>query len=119
MGRKSYTTYTLVNPIITAWQHDTVDYADGTTATNSITVAYESVFYNRGSVEAGFNGEPTGFGDPSHYDTTPSPITILGGSAGGLGDIIGGAIDLYDYITKGANFNNPIEAGIAAANIIG
>lgn len=119
MGRKSYTTYTLVNPIITAWQHDTVDYADGTTATNSITVAYESVFYNRGSVEAGFNGEPTGFGDPSHYDTTPSPITILGGSAGGLGDIIGGAIDLYDYITKGANFNNPIEAGIAAANILG
>ena len=33
MARKAYTTYTLVNPIITDWQHDTLDSADGVTTT--------------------------------------------------------------------------------------
>lgn len=119
MARKSYTTYTLVNPIITNWQHDTVDSKDGSsTMKNTITVAYEAVHYSRGNVEAGANGNPTGFGDTSHYDVTPSSITLLGGGTLGLDGIFGSAIDLYDYITKGKNFNNPLEAGIAAVNII-
>jgi len=119
MARKSYTTYTLVNPIITDWKHDSVDSGDGSTMLNTITVAYEAVHYLRGNVTAGANGDPVGFGDPSHYDSTPSPITLLGGGTLGLGGIFGGAIDLYDYITKGKNFNNPLEAGIAAVNLIG
>lgn len=119
MARKSYTTYTIVNPIITDWSHDSVDSKDGSsTMKNTITVAYEAVHYSRGNVTAGANGDPVGFGDPSHYDSTPSPITLLGGGTLGLGGIFGNAVDLYDYITKGKNFNNPLEAGIAAVNLV-
>lgn len=117
MARKSFTTYTIVNPIITNWQHDSVDSGDGsTTMVNTITVAYEAVFYNRGPVEAGANGEPAGFGR-EHYDRIPSPITIAGGGTLGLDGIFGAAIDLYDYITKGKNFNNPFEAAVAGVNL--
>lgn len=120
MARKSYTTYTLVNPFITNWQHDTVDSADGGgTMINTITVAYEAVHYDRGHVEAGPNGNPKGFGTSEHYDRTPSPISLEGGGTLGLGGIFGGAIDLYSYITQGKGFNNPIQAGIAAVNLIG
>ena len=114
MARKSYTTYTLVNPIITNWSHDQVDSSDGTsTMQNSITVAYEAVFYDRGNVVAGVNGSPTGFGAPDHYDVTPSAL-----GTGGLGGILGTASDLFGFITNGTGFNNPLQAGLAAAGLI-
>ena len=121
LSRKTYTTYTLVNPIITNWGHDNVDSSDGAgMMENRITVAYEAVWYDRGSIEAGANGNPTGFGDPAHYDTTPSPASLLGGGQLGLGGIFGAGVDLYDYITKGGGkFSNPFEAGLAAAQLIG
>ena len=119
LSRKSYTTFELVNPIITAWQHDSVDQSDGAgMMQNTITLQYEAVHYSRGSVEAGANGEPVGFGDPQHYDTTPSPNSLTGGGTLGIAGIFGAGIDLYDYITKGTGrFSSPLEAGIAAANL--
>jgi len=118
LSRKTYTTYTLVNPIITNWAHDSVDSADGGgQSQNTITVQYEAVFYDRGDVQAGSNGNPRGFGVTEHYDTTPSPISLTGGGTLGLGGIFGAGVDLYEYITKGANFSNPFAAGIAAANL--
>ena len=119
LARRSYTKYTLVNPILTQWQHDQVDNAaGGETMKNAITVAYDTVFYERGAVEAGANGEPAGFGSQDHYDVTPSPISLLGGGQLGIAGIFGAGIDLYEYITKGANFKNPLSAGIALANLI-
>ena len=48
MSRGEYTTYTLVNPILTGWSHDNVDNSDGAgTMINSIEIAYEAVFYNQ------------------------------------------------------------------------
>ena len=118
LSRKAFTKYTLVNPLITDWQHDSVDNTDGATPMqNTITVAYDTVFYDRGDVEAGENGEPAGFGTVDHYDVTPSPISLQGGGTLGIDGIFGAGLDLYDYITKGANFSNPLEAGIAAANL--
>ena len=114
MARKAYTTYTLVNPIITDWQHDTVDSADGTTTMqNTITVMYESVFYDRGNVETGSNGNPKGFGDTAHYDVTPSGL-----SGGGLGGILGTASQLFGFITQGTGFTSPLQAGLAAAGLV-
>jgi len=113
MSQKNYTKYTLVNPIISDWSHDSVAYGDTQeTMTNSITVNYETVFYDRGSVEAGANGDPTGFGREDNYDTVPSPLSPQGGSAGGLLDAIGGVGDIV-----GGEFNL-FEAGIAGANIV-
>lgn len=119
LARKNYTTYTLVNPIITDWQHTPLSSADGDIASNTITIAYEAVHYDRGYIEAGANGNPVGFGDRSHYDTTPSPLTPEGGGTNDLLDNIEGALELFGYITKGTGFSNPLEAGIAATNIIG
>jgi hypothetical protein len=76
LSRSQYTTYTLVNPIITNWEHDQVDSADnGTFMQNTITLQYEAVHYSRGSVEVGADGNPTGFG-VAHYDTQPSPLNV-------------------------------------------
>ena len=116
-ARKKFTSFTIVNPIITNWQHDSVDAGDGAgMMENTITVAYEAVFYNRDNVAY---DNPKGFGDTAHYDRTPSPISPLGGSAGGLGTAIGTAISLAQYIAGGQNFNNPLEAILAGANLLG
>ena len=116
LTRKTFTTYTLVNPTITNWGHDSVDSADGSgLMQNQMTVAYEAVWYDRGKVGV---DNPKGFADPSHYDTTPSPASLLGGGALGLGGAIGTGISLYDFITNDGGFNSPLEAGLAAANLV-
>lgn len=114
MARRTFTKYTLVNPILTDWQHDSVDNADSAgTMQNQITVQYDTVFYDRGEVEAGANGEPPGFGRADHYDTTPSPITLLGGGDVGITGIIGGVGDIL-----GGGFDNPIQAALAGVNLV-
>jgi len=120
MARRAYTKYTLINPLLSNWSHDTVDNADGSsTMTNTITVTYDAVSYDRGTVQGGANGNPAGFGREDHYDVTPSPLSPLGGGSRSIDDMIGTGLDLYEYITQGKNFDNPFEAAIAAANLIG
>jgi len=112
MSKRTYTKYILVNPILSNWSHDSVDNTDSMgTMENSITVNYDTVLYDRGEVEAGDNGQPIGFGKTSHYDSTPSPITTLGGGDTGIFGVIGGAADIL-----GGEFN-PFQAAIAGVNI--
>jgi len=118
LARKSFTTYTIVNPIISSWEHDSLDNSSSETTQNSITVQYEAVHYSRGAVEAGNQGSPTGFGTTEHYDVQPSPISLLGGGTLGIDGLFGAAADLYDYIDKGSNFNSPLQAGLAAFQLI-
>lgn len=119
LSRGSYVTYTLVNPIITQWGHDRLDNSDGQGLTeNQIQIAYEAVFYDAGKIEAGANGNPKGFGQ-DHYDVVSSPLGITGGGTTSIGGIIEGALDLYEWISSGKNFDNPLEAALAAANLIG
>ena len=44
--------------------------------------------------------------------------SLLGGGALGLGGAIGTGISLYDFITNDGGFNSPLEAGLAAANLV-
>lgn len=119
MTRGEYTTYTLVNPILTNWIHDDVDNSDGAgTMANTIQIAYESVFYDQGSVRIGADGDPAGFGQ-DHYDKMPSPISLEGGGKLGLGDTIAGAVSLYDFIVSGDAYNNPLLAVLQGAQLIG
>jgi hypothetical protein len=112
MSRKTYTKYTLINPLISDWSHDSVDYSASTEPMkNSLTINYETVLYERGNVEAGDNGDPTGFGRVDSYDTTPSPLSILGGSSGGLLDAVGGVGDIVN-----GEFS-PLQSVIAGANV--
>jgi len=82
-----------------------------------MTVAYETVWIDRGGTEAGADGEPNGFGDLAHYDVTPSPITLLGGGSVSLGAVLSGAADLFEYGATGKGFSNPIAAVIAGVNL--
>jgi len=99
-NQHNFTAYTLINPIITGFSHDTYSYAEsGGLMQNSMTIDYETVVYNEGAIDGRNPGDiVTGFGDPANYDLTDSPInkpgargTILG--QGGLIDAAGGFID--------------------------
>jgi hypothetical protein len=119
MTRGEYTTYTLVNPILTSWSHDNVDNSDGAgTMSNSIQVAYEAVYYNQNNVTVGDQGNPVGFGQ-DHYDRTPSPISLEGGGKLGLGGTIGAALNLYEFIASGEAYTNPLLTVLQGANLIG
>ena len=73
LARRNWFSYTLVNPLISQWGHDSVDSADGSgLMENSIVVAYEGVIYDHGTID---DNEPLGFTDEeTRYDTVPSPL---------------------------------------------
>lgn len=77
LSRQEWFSYTLINPLITQWSHDSVDSSDGQgIMENSISVAYESVFYDQGSISPG--GDPAGFAaQETRYDLVSSPLTVL------------------------------------------
>lgn len=83
MSQKTYAQYTMINPLITEWTHDTYDYSQGNQVmTHTMNIRYENVKYYSGAVGgAQPSGSVNGFADPSHYDTVPSPIARPGSTA--------------------------------------
>ena len=102
LSRQQFTEYTLINPLIERWGHDTMDYSDGTSpAENSMIINYEAVMYDRGAVK---DDLPATFGT-SHYDTSPSPLNIQGGGVAnvfGGGGVIDGATSVVGDFTDGS-----------------
>jgi hypothetical protein len=99
-NQHNFIQYTLINPVITAFNHDTYDYSQGNgTMSNTMTIDYETVKYAEGALDGRSPSNiVTGFGLDANYDRTPSPIqrpgangTILG--QGGLVDAAGGFIN--------------------------
>ena len=82
--KSTFTSFTLVNPIISKFQHDKLAQDASEFTTNTMTIEYEAVFYNRGNVKEG--SVPSNFGS-IHYDHIPSPLTLAGG--GGSGTLFG------------------------------
>lgn len=80
MAQKSYAQYTMINPLITDWTHDTYDYSQGNgVVTHTMNIRYENVKYYSGAIGGDKPSSPvTGFADPSHYDTDISPIAVPG-----------------------------------------
>lgn len=118
MARKTWQSYTLINPIITAWNHDSMDYSTSQPAENSMTVAYESVTYNAGYIA---QTPIPGFG-LEHYDVVPSPLTVAGGgtvSVFGVGGVLAGVSQTLGSMASGSAFENPanfISTAITAVN---
>ncbi len=111
LSRRRYTAFTLVNPMIQSWQHDSLDNNSSDAVQSTMQVLYETVWYSRGAVNTA-EGIPKMFGSPSgHYDTTPSPITVEGGSNfGGLlggGGILAQTGNLLQDISSGQAFSSP------------
>ena len=96
----NFTAYTLINPIITGFNHDTYSYSEGSgIMQNTMTIDYETVVYNYGAIDG---TQPdnivTGFGSEENYDRRRSPIAIPNSNAkilgpGGLVDSVGGTLE--------------------------
>lgn len=118
MARKFWNSYTLVNPIITNFSHDQLDYTNNSPAEQSMTIAYESVYYNNGFVQ---QNSPPGFG-VDHYDTVPSPITLAGGGTRtllGAGGVLAGISNVFGNVSSGKAFESPenfLATAITAVN---
>jgi len=90
-----YAEYVLINPIISGWQHDTYDYAQGNgIMENKMTIDYETVKY----YDKAPNKSAVGFANPSHYDTRTSPIARPGSTNSIFGQ--GGLLDVVDGISQ-------------------
>jgi hypothetical protein len=108
LSQKRHVSYTLINPMITNWDHDTYDYAQGAgVMTNTMTIRYETVKYGQGAV-GGQTPSSTvvGFADPAHYDTVKSALARPGSTAtvfgqGGLLDAATGTFDDLALLASG------------------
>ena len=110
-NRHNFTAFTFVNPIIASFQHDSYNYSEGGgTMQNRMTIDYEAVAYNYGSMDGKTPGDiVTGFGQPESYDTTPSPIGLPGSNSAALG--VGGLIDAAGGFLNNPNgYGNPLAA---------
>jgi hypothetical protein len=92
-NQRNYVAYTLINPIITRFAHDTYNYAEGNgTMENSMTIDYETVKYFQGAIDGAMPSDIVpGFGTVEHFDKTLSPIARPGSQSNILGK--GGLID--------------------------
>jgi len=100
LNRHNFVSYTLVNPVITQFSHDTYNYDQGSgIMQNQMTIDYETVVYDYGSIDGTRpDNIITGFGSEETYDRRLSPISIPGSNRtilgqGGLVDGVGGTIE--------------------------
>jgi len=120
LNKREYVSYTLINPLITSFSHDQVQSNDqgSAGAENNMTIAYEAVSYNVGSIRG---GKVKGFA-VDHYDKSPSPLSAAGGGTSsifGPGGVIDGAADVLDSLASGEAFESPanfLSTAITAVN---
>ena len=123
MGKRSWNSYKLINPLISAWNHDSLDYSSNQSSEQTMTLIYEAVAYGAGVVS---QGNPPGFAQ-EHYDNTPSPAGIEGfgrtspRSQGSetLSNVLGGAQAVFGAIANGSAFSSPgnaIATALTAVN---
>ena len=113
MLQKRFAEYTLINPIINAFGHDTHSYANSSLMQHTMNIQYETVKYATGFVN---NINPKGFTD-IHYDNSPSPLGVFGG---GVTDSIfyqGGLVDALNTVTQDLFDGNFLGAVIKGAVI--
>ena len=112
LHKQRFTSFSLINPIIGSWAHDTLDQTDGQgLLQNTMQVFYETVLYKTGLVKG--DGVP-GFAT-LHYDKSPSPLTVLGG---GTNSIFGpgGVVDGIGSVIRNVQSGNILGAILSASN---
>ena len=108
LARKDWVAYTLVNPLLTAWDHGSVESSSTDFNENTMSVAYEAVMYTSGSVA---QDTPAGFADESvGYDVTDSPLgylddAMISGNDGSKG-LVPSALGLGNSALLNKSFRN-------------
>lgn len=128
----TWTAYTLINPLITGFQHDTHSYDESNgVMTNTMTLDYETVVYNYGALD-GTNPSNIikGFGSPDVYDRKPSPnlynlaalrniLTPQGLLNAAGGALLGAIYEGVDSAVSAAQRNvyDGIKTGLAGSSV--
>jgi len=111
LHQKRFTEYVLVNPTITSFGHGQHQQGQNEFLENTMTVSFETVLYNYGTVKIG--AEPDGFAT-LNYDKTPSPLTPAGGGTSSLlgpGGLLDAATGIGQSLAPNADGNiNPLGA---------
>ena len=124
MNQQKFSQYTLINPIISDWKHDTHDYNEANgLMEHTMTIQYETVKYYSGNLNdhvsnPGADSLVKGFADPTHYDTVPSPLARPGSTGSILGP--GGVVDAAQTIAgaiRDPSIKNILGAVQAGGNL--
>lgn len=113
LHQKSFTSYILINPTISDFQHGTHTAGEFAPMEHSMTIDYEAVQYEAGPVN---NNTVLGFSE-IHYDNSPSPLSAIGGgtrSILGPGGLVQGAGDVITNLQNG-NFVGAALGGLRTA----
>ena len=104
LHQKRFSSYYLIRPMITSFQHGQHEAGAYTPLEHQMTVQFESVLYETGPVS---NGTVMGF-DEIHYDNTPSSLMNAGAEIGAIKGIIKGIEhgDLGSIVHNGINAMN-------------
>jgi hypothetical protein len=112
-----FSQYTLVNPLVTEWTHDSLDQSSNEKILASkMQLAYESVLYNNGAIRKGSSSNSF---VAQYYDVTPSPLSIGGvGSASllGPGGVLAGAGDVLGSLQDGNFLGAFLQANTLVKN---
>lgn len=73
LTKGEWNSFTLINPMITQWKHDSLNYSESAPVEHTLTLIFESVVYNSGT------GKPPLFAQ-EHYDTAHSPLILSASS---------------------------------------
>lgn len=130
LHQKQFSSYILINPIITNFAHGQHTQGEWTPLEHSMTIEYEAVQYEYGPVS---NETVQGF-NVIHYDNEPSPLSGVGGgttSILGKGGLVESAGDVVQNLADGnfgaaslgvlrtaKNFRNADLKGIASAELL-
>ena len=99
LHQHKFTEMTLANPLISSWDHDSLDQSDGKNILrNKMSVVYEDVIYRQGAVIKG--SSPGSFG-ARYYDNVTSPLVVGGNSRNSI---------------PGANGQIPSDISVFGAN---
>ena len=118
LHQKQFSEYTLINPMITEFQHGQMTAGDSEPVDHKMTVQFETVKYAKGFVSA---NTVKGFGE-LHYDQAPSPLTPAGGgtqSIIGPGGVLNAIDSFATDLAEGDILGAVFTAARAAENFKG
>jgi hypothetical protein len=116
-NQHNFSAYTLNNPTIERFEHDTYDYYQtNSTMENRMTIRYESVGYEEGAINGQKPELVPGFGNEGVYDKLLSPISKPGGNKSimGQGGLVDAGAGIIGDLTSG-NFLNAAAKGLNVA----
>ncbi len=119
LSRGNFMSYTLINPIITGWDHDTYDYSDTNgTMEHTMTLRYEAVKYTAGKIQDSDGVGIQGLGTDSRYDRKEGPFGKSGDAQiDGLGNPVNSVLGTLKDLAAG-NVGNVVKSGVKAVKIL-